>query len=61
VETVTAILSSTTYGLAHEHLQALVDALGLSDFAVARGFRYLEEQSDVEGPSAEASEWRKIT
>jgi len=61
VETVAAILSSTTYGLAHEHHQALVDALGLSDFAVAQGFRYLEEQSDVEGPSAEASEWRKLT
>jgi hypothetical protein len=49
-QTVAAILSSTTYGLAHERHRALVDALSLSEFAVGQGFRYLE-----------CCQWLKIT
>jgi len=53
VETVTAILGSTTYVFAYERHQALVDALGLSDFAICYGFGDLEQRPD------EATQWLK--
>jgi hypothetical protein len=56
VEAVTTILSGTwqTYGCAFERHQALVEALGLSDFAVCHGF------GDLKECPADAVEWLNI-